>query len=231
MTQRQIKRERFKKKMLQQQKVKIQKDKEYQKVKSFVAQAQSGALVNVSDAGTALNALYRVSENLTERYKQKYCIYVLQMGCLLNELKKQVKKQKLGSWELWSIAHIPEPSVRTKQTWMQLAKVDGVWKYIHLGYSALSKIFTKIKPLYTQKHQRKPFHLFFSESSYPCNIYSKIEEVKKLIEVHVFEVKAKRDGLVCDIGKLKDLAVYPGVLNDALREDLQLLCRWKGRSR
>lgn len=216
MTQRQIKRELFRKKRLQQQKIKVQKDKEYNHVKSLVAQAKSGAVVNTTEAATALNALYWASENLTNNYKQKDCVYVLQMGCLLNELKKQHK----GNWVLALKNYIPDKKVRTKQAWMQLAKVDGVWNYTHLGYSALSKIYTKIKPLYTKKHQRKPFHLFFAESTYPSNVYNNITEVKKLIDVHVFEVKAKRDGLICDIGKLRDLAVYPGVLNDALREDL-----------
>ncbi len=221
MNQRQITKQEFiRKKRLKLKKVTVQKDDASQKVTTFIAQSSAGATINVPDAATSINNLYQVSEKLTDNYNKQFCIYVLQMGCLLNHLKIQVKTQKLGNWGLWSATNIKGPSARTKQAWMQLAKIDGVWSYTHLGYSALSIILSKINPLYNQKHHSKKFHLFFSESSYPLTVYNDIEEVKKLIAVHVFEVKAKRDALVCDIQKLKDLSVYKGVLNDSLREDL-----------
>jgi hypothetical protein len=220
MTQRQIKRELFRKKRLQQQKVIVQKDKAYNNVNAMIVNAQSGASVVVTDAVNAIHDLYQVTIKQTKSHEYKYALFALSIGRLMNELKQQIKKQKLGKWLVWSQINLSFIGVRTRQDWMRLAQENGIIQYTHLGISALIIILTAIDDLYSKGKFVNRFHAFFQESSYPYQEYAKTVDVKKLIAIHVFEVKAKREGLVLNIDLVKPLGEYPLALTDNLIEEM-----------
>jgi len=202
------------------QKNNIRNDKEFHSVSALLVKAQSGEVVNVNEAVDAIKTLYMVTIEQVKSHNHQYALYSLNMGSLMNELKKQVKKQKIGKWIPWSSTNLSFIQVRTRQYWMRIAEEDDAVQFAHLGISALGIILTGIDNLYPKEKHQKRISDFFKESTYPFQEYRKTEEVKKLAGIHVFEVKAKREGLDFDTELINAIGEYDASLTDKLIEEM-----------
>ena len=198
----------------------FQQTREYKRVQNIFQKSKSSKCLSDKEAADSLGNLYFATNDLEENQQALRAEYGLHLGACLNAQKDHINNIKPGSWTKWRNEHIPFIGVRKSQDLMRVAKDDGVYGFTYLGTSALVLILSKIDDLYPENKYKQRYYAFFQESSYPCEEYKKTAEVKKLIEAHVFEVRAKREGIKCDIDNIKALVEYPDTLNDQLIEIL-----------
>ncbi len=65
-----------------------------------------------------------------------FAVFAIQQGCLLNIIKELVKSTGY-KWEPWAAENLQFMNPRTRQTFMQLAKVPGIDSHAYLGKERL----------------------------------------------------------------------------------------------
>lgn len=192
----------------------------YVQVHEIIAEARYNKTINIPQALVSLKSLVNNAKDTKENNISLYAKQVLLIGSFFGVLKKYINTQEPKSWEKWQRDHITFVSIRSIQVWAKLSQEKGINDYTYLGISALSMIITAIDGLYPKTKFQNRLLAFFQESSYPWHDYKPTSEVKRLIEVHVFEVKTKREKITCNIESIRPIAEYQGVLNDKLIEHL-----------
>ncbi|XPS88658.1 uncharacterized protein Dvar_66770 [Desulfosarcina variabilis str. Montpellier] len=75
-----------------------------------------------------------------------FSVYAIQQGRMLLEIKDLVKA--IGeTWETWAAENLQFMSSRTRQTFMQLAKVPGIDNHVHLGKERLLHLASATKDM------------------------------------------------------------------------------------
>lgn len=220
MKRRGLKRRLDRKKIQAQQKEVLLQSPESKEIQDIISQINQGTPIDVPDALVSLEKYYHMTNDLLENQITLYAERELLLGACLNSLKKYRDKVEPKTWGIWAVTNIPFIKVRRREILMRLAQEPGAGEFTYLGISALNLILEKIDKLYSAGKYIDRFNAFFSESTYPYKEYLKTSTVKKLVDVHVFEVKAKREKLSIIINNISKLAEYSGSLNDKLIEDL-----------
>lgn len=215
-----LKRRLVRKKIQAQQKRVLLQSPESKELLNIIDQVSNGKQIYVPDVLVSLEKFCNMTSGLVENQITLYAERELLLGACLNSLKKYRDKVEPKTWGVWASTNIPFIKVRKREMLMRLSQEPGVDGFTYLGISALNLILEKIENLYSKGKYLNRFEAFFSESTYPYKEYKKTETVKKLVVVHFFEVKAKRENLTIDTANIIKLAEYDGVLNDKLVEDL-----------
>jgi len=91
-----------------------------------------------------LNAAQDLLREFTTNYNRSwsgivgtFTDYAVQIGRLLHILKSLVKSVLGEKWEVWAGANLKFMTPRTRQSYMQLAKVPGIDNHLHFGIQRL----------------------------------------------------------------------------------------------
>ncbi|MBF0395496.1 MAG: hypothetical protein HQK78_01875 [Desulfobacterales bacterium] len=156
-------------------------------------------------------------------------LQIINFGEAFNFLKKIVLTQKKASWQQWALENIKFIAKRTRESYMQLAKVNDAKDYVILGKDILIRIVQAIdiknnksdKPIgdFLRKHNLK-FNPS-SEASY--------DEFTTQVELAIIMEKAENHGIKFDsslVSKLMDIGyiLKPSDIDEAvmLKEKFQI---------
>jgi len=146
-----------------------------------------------------------------------YALYAIQLGRLLEKLKKDVRDTGV-QWNTWAGTFLPFMRRRTRQTFMQMARIQGVERYCFLGKDRLVALAGAVKEI-SGPDPVGSFLASFGIRVDPADPTSFVA-VKRDVEIALFVHAARTKGVAVEFQTIRDRAKVGIKLNRRLLEEL-----------